>query len=54
MIGSTLAAILLAAIGSSRIIVNLSPYWMRAEQGVLIPITVPADLMRRRRQARAG
>jgi ribose/xylose/arabinose/galactoside ABC-type transport system permease subunit len=52
VIGSTLAAILLAAIGSSLIFVNISPYWLRAVQGVLILATVLADLMRRRRQAR--
>jgi ribose/xylose/arabinose/galactoside ABC-type transport system permease subunit len=52
VIGSTLAAILIAAIGSSLIFVNLSPYWLRAVQGVLILATVLADLMRRRRQAR--
>ncbi len=51
VIGSTLAAILLAAIGSSLIFVDLSPYWLRAVQGTLILITVLADLMRRRRQA---
>jgi len=50
VIGSTLAAILLAAIGSSLIFVNLSPYWLRAVQGVMILLTVLADLMRRRRQ----
>ena len=49
VIGSTLAAILLAAIGSSLIFVGISPYWLRAVQGVLILITVLADLMRRRR-----
>ena len=54
VIGATLAAILLAAIGSSLIFVSISPYWLRAVQGVLILITVLADLMRRRRQARAG
>jgi ribose/xylose/arabinose/galactoside ABC-type transport system permease subunit len=52
VIGSTLAAILLAAIGSALIFVNLSPYWLRAVQGVLILATVLADLMRRRRQMR--
>jgi ribose/xylose/arabinose/galactoside ABC-type transport system permease subunit len=51
VIGSTLAAILLAAIGSSLIFVNLSPYWLRAVQGVMILLTVLADLWRRRRQA---
>jgi ribose/xylose/arabinose/galactoside ABC-type transport system permease subunit len=54
VVGSTLAAILLAAIGSSLIFVGISPYWLRAVQGVLILITVLADLMRRRRQALAG
>lgn len=50
VIGSTLAAILLAAIGSSLIFINLSPYWLRAVQGVLILLTVLADLWRRRSQ----
>ncbi len=50
VIGSTLAAILLAAIGSSLIFVNLSPYWLRAVQGLLILLTVLADLWRRRSQ----
>lgn len=51
VVGSTLAAVLLAAIGSSLIFVNISPYWLRAVQGVLILVTVLADLARRRRQA---
>ena len=50
VVGSTLAAILLAAIGSSLIFLNVSPYWIRAVQGVLILVTVLADLWRRRRQ----
>jgi len=50
VIGSTLAAILLAAIGSSLIFINVSPYWLRAVQGVLILLTVLADLWRRRSQ----
>jgi len=49
-IGSTFAAILLAAIGSSLIFVNISPYWLRALQGILILVTVLADLWRRQRQ----
>jgi ribose/xylose/arabinose/galactoside ABC-type transport system permease subunit len=53
-VGATLAAILLAAIGSSLIFVSISPHWLRAVQGVLILITVLADLFRRRRQAREG
>lgn len=50
VVGSTLAAILIAAIGSSLIFINMSPYWLRAVQGVLILLTVLADLWRRRRQ----
>jgi len=53
-IGSTLAAVLIAAIGSSLIFVNISPYWLRAVQGILILLTVLADLMRRRRRAVRG
>ncbi|MGI9335479.1 MAG: ABC transporter permease [Gammaproteobacteria bacterium] len=53
VIGSTLAAILLSAIGSSLIFVSLSPYWLRAVQGALILLTVLADMLRRRRQALA-
>jgi len=52
VVGSTLAAILIAAIGSSLIFINVSPYWLRAVQGVLILLTVLADLWRRARQAR--
>lgn len=52
VIGSSLAAVLLSAIGSALIFVNLSPYWLRAVQGALILLTVLADLMRRRRQVR--
>jgi ribose/xylose/arabinose/galactoside ABC-type transport system permease subunit len=52
VVGSTLAAILIAAIGSALIFINVSPYWLRAVQGVLILITVLADLWRRARQAR--
>lgn len=51
VIGSTLAAVLIAAIGSSLIFINISPYWLRAVQGILILLTVLADLMRRRRRA---
>ncbi len=52
VVGSTLAAILIAAIGSSLIFIDVSPYWLRAVQGVLILLTVLADLWRRARQAR--
>ncbi len=50
VIGSTLAAVLIAAIGSSLIFVGISPYWLRAVQGLLILITVLADILRRRRR----
>jgi ribose/xylose/arabinose/galactoside ABC-type transport system permease subunit len=50
VVGSTLAAVLIAAIGSSLIFVNISPYWLRAVQGVLILVTVMADMIRRRRR----
>ncbi len=49
VVGSTLAAILFAAIGSSLIFLSVSAYWLRAVQGVLILITVLADMARRRR-----
>ena len=54
VIGSTLAAILIAAIGSALIFVNISPYWLRAAQGILILVTVLADIYRRRRRGLAG
>ncbi len=50
VVGSTLAAILIAAIGSSLIFVGISPYWLRAVQGLLILVTVLADILRRRRR----
>ena len=50
VVGSTLAAILIAAIGSSLIFINVSPYWLRAVQGVLILATVLADIYRRRKR----
>jgi ribose/xylose/arabinose/galactoside ABC-type transport system permease subunit len=50
VIGSTLAAVLLSAIQSSLVFIQVSPYWIRAVQGVLILVTVLADLLRRRRQ----
>ncbi|MCK5932943.1 MAG: ABC transporter permease [Fulvimarina manganoxydans] len=49
VVGSTLAAILFAAIGSSLIFLNVSAYWLKAVQGVLILATVLADMARRRR-----
>jgi ribose/xylose/arabinose/galactoside ABC-type transport system permease subunit len=49
VIGSTLAAILFATIGSSLIFLNVSAYWLRAVQGLLILATVLADMARRHR-----
>jgi ribose/xylose/arabinose/galactoside ABC-type transport system permease subunit len=49
VIGSTLAAILFATIGSSLIFLSVSAYWLRAVQGLLILATVLADMARRRR-----
>jgi ribose/xylose/arabinose/galactoside ABC-type transport system permease subunit len=49
VIGSTLAAIFFAAIGSALIFVNVQAYWLRAVLGVLILVTVLADMARRRR-----
>lgn len=51
VVGSTLAAILFATIGSSLIFLNVSAYWLRAVQGVLILATVLADMARRGRSA---
>lgn len=52
--GSSLAAVLFAAIGSALIFVNVSAYWLRAFIGVLILMTVLADMVRRNRERRQG
>ena len=52
VIGSTLAAILFACIGSALIFLNVSAYWLRAVLGLLILATVLADMARRRRSIR--
>lgn len=52
VIGSTLAAILIRTIGSALVFVDISPFWLRAILGVLILVTVLADVVRRRRQDR--
>jgi ribose/xylose/arabinose/galactoside ABC-type transport system permease subunit len=49
VIGSTLAAILFAAIGSALIFLNVSAYWLRAVLGLMILATVLADMARRQR-----
>lgn len=51
VIGATLATILLRAINSGMIFLNISAYWIQAVQGTLILVTVLIDLLRRRRQA---
>jgi ribose/xylose/arabinose/galactoside ABC-type transport system permease subunit len=53
VIGSTLAAVLIAEIASALVFINVSPYWIRAVQGVLVLVTVIADILRRWRMARA-
>jgi ribose/xylose/arabinose/galactoside ABC-type transport system permease subunit len=53
VIGSTLAAVLIAEIASALVFIDVSPYWIRAVQGVLILVTVIADILRRRRMAGA-
>jgi ribose/xylose/arabinose/galactoside ABC-type transport system permease subunit len=50
VIGSTLAAILFACIGSALIFLNISAYWLRAVLGLLILATVLADMARRKRE----
>jgi ribose/xylose/arabinose/galactoside ABC-type transport system permease subunit len=49
VVGSTLAAILFAAIGSALIFLNVSAYWLRSVLGLMILATVLADMYRRRR-----
>ena len=50
VIGAVLAALLVNFIRSSLIFIDISPNWTRAVQGLLILITVLADLIRRKRQ----
>ena len=52
--GASLAAVLFAAIGSALIFINVSAYWLRAFIGVLILLTVMADMIRRRRELTRG
>ncbi len=54
VIGSTLAAVLFAAIGSAMIFVNVSAYWLRAVIGLLILVTVLVDMARRNREFRSA
>ncbi len=50
VIGATIAAILLKAIDSGMVFMSISAYWLEAVQGLLILVTVLADILRRRRQ----
>ena len=54
VVGSTLAAILIAEITSALVFINVSPYWTDAVRGALILATVVADILRRRRRAARG
>jgi rhamnose transport system permease protein len=54
VVGSTLAAVLLAEIASALVFINVSPYWIHAVQGALILLTVVADILRRRRRQVEG
>jgi rhamnose transport system permease protein len=54
VVGSTLAAILIAEIASALVFITVSPYWIRAVQGGLILVTVVADILRRRRHQVGG
>lgn len=47
VIGAMLASILLRAIGSSLVFINVSNYWTQAVQGLLILVTVLVDVLRR-------
>ena len=51
VVGAMLAAILLNTITKALVFLDISPFWTRAIQGLLILITVLADLYRRRRQS---
>jgi ribose/xylose/arabinose/galactoside ABC-type transport system permease subunit len=48
IVGSTLAALLFATINSSLIFLDVSAYWLRAVQGLLILAVVLADVNKRR------
>ena len=51
VIGAMLAAIFLNTVTKALVFLDISPYWTRAIQGILILITVLIDLLRRRRQS---
>jgi ribose/xylose/arabinose/galactoside ABC-type transport system permease subunit len=47
--GALLGALLLSLIGTVSIFLQVSPFWLQAVQGLLILMTVLADILRRRR-----
>lgn len=51
-VGSTIATILLNAIRSAMVFIDISPYWIQAVRGSLILATVLVDILRRRRLSR--
>jgi len=51
VVGAMLAAIFLNTITKALVFLDISPFWTRAIQGMLILITVLADLYRRHRQS---
>ncbi len=50
ILGGTLAAILISAIRSGMVFIDVDPFWLKSVQGLLILVTVLVDLYRRRRQ----
>jgi ribose/xylose/arabinose/galactoside ABC-type transport system permease subunit len=50
VLGAMFAAILLNMIRSGMVFINVDPFWLKSVQGLLILITVLADILRRRRQ----
>src|SRR5258708_5481675 len=50
-VGSTFAPILIAEIASALVFVSISPSWIPPVQGGPLPLTVVADILRRRRRA---
>lgn len=53
VLGAMLAAILLNMIRSGMVFINVDPFWLKSVQGLLILVTVLADLLRRRSQRAA-
>ncbi len=51
VIGPILAAVLLITITKALVFLDISPFWTKAIQGVLILMTVLADLFRRSQQS---